>query len=438
MRTTILFIHFLLITVCFGQGLFESALGSGEEGSEQNYQLNGAIRGGVYVGKIPGEDEADIKNQYGELALKMTVRKKSFGDGFAEVRFRKGNEYGKKIESIDFREGYLSTHLGKFDFIVGQQIVVWGRADGFNPTNNITPMNMLVKSPDEDDKRLSNMLVRSYYNLNPVRFEFIWIPVYKSSTVPVEIMPLPAGVKLNSDTEEGFSNISDGSFGGKIDLTLPSFGASISFFNGQATTPGIKLDLVNVQSPILLLQPYRMNVIGCDFSTTLSALSLGLRGEFAYRMPFEYDNNTYTPSPDFQYVLGIDREFGDLSLILQYFGRFVEDFEELTIPQDPAKMMGYTIAHKNRLISFQTEEITHSAVFRPSWSLLHETLTLEALGSYNFTTEEIYIVPRVSYDITDALIFSVGGDIFAGPDATLYGTTDHYLSAGYMQVKVEF
>jgi len=183
---------------------------------------------------------------------------------------------------------------------------------------------------------------------------------------------------------------------------------------------------------------YRLHIIGADFSTTIG--DYGFRGEFAYRYPnADYQDNIYLPNPDFQYVIGLDREFGtNASLILQYMGRYVFDYSKLTMPVLPDSMPQYQLALKNRLISFQTNEITHSISFRPAWTFLYETLTVEAMGMYNFTTEELLLRPKLTYDITDALSATFGGEIYTGPEETLFGSVESYLSALYLELKSSF
>jgi hypothetical protein len=108
------------------------------------------------------------------------------------------------------------------------------------------------------------------------------------------------------------------------------------------------------------------------------------------------------------------------------------------LPVSPAAMPQYQLALKNRLISFQTNEITHSISFRPAWSFLYETLTVEAMGMYNFTTEELLLRPKLTYDITDAFSATFGGEIYTGPEESLYGSIESYLSAVFVELKSSF
>jgi len=156
------------------QSLFEEA----EKGEDQDkaFELNGYLRSALYLGKVPDRDLADMKSGYGEFSLKLKASKARFGSAFAEVRFRKGYEFNDYLSEINLREAYVSAYLGPFDFRIGHQIVAWGRADGINPTDNITPKNMLARSPDEDDRREANFLLRTFFNAHPVRIELIWVP----------------------------------------------------------------------------------------------------------------------------------------------------------------------------------------------------------------------------------------------------------------------
>jgi hypothetical protein len=180
-----------------------------------------------------------------------------------------------------------------------------------------------------------------------------------------------------------------------------------------------------------------MHVVGADFSTTIG--SIGFRGEFAYKDPHrDHKSNLYIPNPDLQYTIGCDKESGDFYIILQYIGRYVFDFTELTKPITPEEMMSYELSLNNRMFSSQQDEISHSISFRPAWKLMYETLNLELFGLYNFTTEELFLKPKASYYITDALKITLGGEIYTGPDNTLFGTIDSHLSSFFIELRTSF
>ena len=110
-----------MATTVVGQELFEGATGKEKD---KPFELNGYVRGTVYVGEDMDNDEAEIKSGYGELSFKVATRKMDFGDAFAEVRFRKGNEYDADVSDVNVREAYVNLYAGRFDFRIGHQIVV--------------------------------------------------------------------------------------------------------------------------------------------------------------------------------------------------------------------------------------------------------------------------------------------------------------------------
>ena len=71
----------LFILPAWSQGLFEEAVAGGSETDADHpaYELNGSIRGVVYGGKIPEEDDGEIKSNYAEATLKLRVRKQDSG-----------------------------------------------------------------------------------------------------------------------------------------------------------------------------------------------------------------------------------------------------------------------------------------------------------------------------------------------------------------------
>ncbi len=425
------------------QSLFEEATKDASESSEA-LDLGGYLRSTLYVGRAQTAEAGQIKSGYGEFSLKARVRKEGFGGAFAELRFREGQEFDARISQFTLREAYVDAFAGRFDFRVGHQIVVWGRADGLNPTDNITPKDMLARSPDEDDRRLANFLIRAYYNAQPVRLEGIWIPFYRPSRIPTEFISFPDNV-LYGGYNYPPARIEDSAFALKLNLELPALDGSLSYFNGYNPFPGLSAEVLDVKPPEIpvplvnaLLKSYRMHVIGADFATTVG--STGLRGEIAYRRPHgDYRESPYIINPDLYYVLGLDREFpGNLSLIFQYLGRYVIDFEELPPPPGPSLLPIYQLEEKNRLLASQQFELSHALSLRIAKSFLYETLDVELMGYVNLTSEEFFLKPKVTYEITDALKLVAGGEWYQGPADTLFDLMDPFLSAFFGELRLSF
>lgn len=430
----------LILSICMpvlGQGLFEQA--EGHKDQEQAFELNGYLRSVLYSGKAAGRNQGEIKSASGEFSLKLKASKGSFGSAFAEVRFRKGYEFNDYVTELNIREAYVSAYIGPFDFRIGHQIVAWGRADGINPTDNITPKNMLARSPDEDDRREANFLLRTFFNVRPLRFELIWVPFFRSSVVPTNLIPFPPGISLG-DPDYPDAGLKNGAVAAKLNVELAAFDFSLSYFNGHNPFAGISYSIPDPLSPEIniFLKSYRMQVLGADFSTTVGGL--GLRGEIAYKVPYEESlYSVHVPNPDLHYVFGLDKEFsGNFSIILQYLGRTVFDFYPLIEPFDPMALAAYELELKNRIITSQQFKTNHSISCRLAWNLLHETMNLEIVGLANLTTEEFLIRPKMAYDITDSLTFILGGELYSGPRDTLFDFIEDHLSSVFAELRISF
>ena len=384
---------------------------------ENHIKINGYLRAGIFGG------EKEIRNYYGEGALKLEVPIGTNASAFSEVRYRAD---GNNNHKFDIREAYVNLNLGKFDFRVGEQIVLWGRADGFNPTNNVTPQDFCVFSPEEDDKRLGNFIVKGVFNPYPFRIEVDWIPVYKSSLFPFIGKPMGDGIVWKNKKQP--YRWKDQSFGVKIDLEKPSFDLSLSYYNGLHKFPGIAYE--KTPSEILLSQePYRVHVVGTDFSTSLG--NYGLRGEFACSLPEKSNNSIYK---QVEYTIGIDRSWDAFNLIVQYIGKYIPDLTT-DIKGNP---MERKLNSLNRIVFTQHERWNHSVSVRPALSLLHETLNVELLGLCQFSTKEYFFQPKVRYAIADAVTLTVGGQLFYGPDDRLFGILEKTKNSVFTELKVSF
>lgn len=388
---------------------------------ENRIKINGYLRAGIFGG------EKEIRNYYGEGALKLAVPVGAKASAFSEIRYRVD---GNGHHQFYIREAYVNLNLGKFDFRAGKQIVLWGRADGFNPTNNVTPQDFCVFSPEEDDKRLGNFVVKGVFNPYLFRIEADWIPVYKSSLFPFIGKPMGDGIVWKNEKHP--YRWKDQSFGLKIDLEKPSFDLSLSYYNGLHKFPGITYEKT-VYEILLSQEPYRIHIIGADFSTSLG--KYGLRGEFACSLPEKSNNSIYSvPNKQMEYTIGIDRSWDNFSLIMQYIGKYIPDLTT-DIKGNPAERKLNSL---NRIVFTQHECWNHSVSVRPALSLLHETLNVELLGLCQFSTKEYFFQPKVRYAIADAVTLAMGGQLFYGPDDRLFGILEKTKNAVFTELKVSF
>ncbi|MBN1114644.1 MAG: hypothetical protein JXA66_04830 [Oligoflexia bacterium] len=417
------------------QDLFESSLAEGDTDFGKspgiNFEIPGYVRTNVYTGENADSGRFEFKQAQAEFALQPRFRDKDYGSAFADIRIN--NTYGNVV---DLHEAYIDAYAGNFNIKAGKQVVVWGKADGINPTNVITPQNMSVFSPNEDDSRDANVLIRSFYNFNPFRLEFIWVPVYGATTLPE--FSLPSSIVF-ADLSYPDNSVSNSSAALKFSYEAASIDASISYYDGWSVTPGFDYAGMQGTDVVVSLCSYRTRSIGADFSSSVFS-PFGLRGEVAYKRPDHPGFNEYTPKPELYYILGVDREFidGRLSVILQYIGKHVFSWGLPSSGTAPEQIVLSQVFQKNMLISGQQEKWSHSASLRPAYSMLNEILKAEALVMINFSTKELLLKSKLTYSISDMLSTAVGVDYYYGTDNTLFDLIGKYKSAVYAELKLYF
>ena len=135
--------------------------------------------------------------------------------------------------------------LNTLDLKLGQQIIVWGRADGINPSDNISPKNLKINSPHVDDKRLSNFIIDVNYAVGLLEIEALWVPVFKASTLPLDQTSLFGGAVSFEESEYPSSSLKDSARAVKIDLKSSLIDGSLSYYYGPSVMLGLDLGAVD-------------------------------------------------------------------------------------------------------------------------------------------------------------------------------------------------
>ncbi len=448
--------------VTTGSGLFEasqageatstSASGATEAPSSTGAELNGYVRGDIFAGQTQYRQRAELKAAYSEAALTLRVKKEKFGDAFAEARLRYGLQGDTTGLIVDLREAYANLYAGPLDLRLGKQIIVWGRADALNPTSNLTPVDFRIHSPVEDDRRVGNVGARAFLNFQPLRLEGVWMPLYEPTQLPP--LPLPPLVVVG-EPNYPLPRMQNGTEGARVHLEFPAIEMSASYLYGYALLPGLARGAVtvgaNAQAEVTRTA-YNQHVLGYDFATTLGDW-LGLRGEVAYRDPLHFRERVYAPNPDIQYVVGVDHTFGEVSVIAQYLGRYVFNWQRylagnvdtstltrLGEPQlaDAETEIDGVLRAKNQILFSQLHQTQNMASLRVEWLTMHQTLTASALAFVNFSTQEWLLFPKIAYALSDNMTATVGAEIYEGPQNTLFGVIRSELSAGYGELRMAF
>lgn len=415
--------------------------------SAQHAEFNGFTRGSAFG----GGETYDYASVFGEMGLQTR-----FDQGntflFSDLRFRTGLDFGEKISSFQIKEAYAAYRGEKVDIVLGNQIVQWGRTDGFNPTNNISSYDYFFLSGDPDDQKISSFMLRMRYRLNQnIDLDLIGIPFFVPSVYRYDLFDFGDAASFGKAAmpDKTFEN---GSIGARVNFEYPGIGFSVSYFNGYDPFYGFDVSNIDWSSgaPLVtnIATPYHKQSFGADFAIPVS--SWIIRGEVAWNLNEESEASINIPNPNLAYVAGIETSFAGVTTILQYIGKYDLEFTELEIPTitdptDPMAMMQYANAliyyeseSYNRHIFNQTEELNHGIALMLSRSFAFDLLNLELAGYYNITTEEFLVRPKIAYKMSDGLTLSVGANYMDGPENTVFDYSGKVLNGAFIELKATF
>ena len=443
---TFIIISLSFASLSFAQGLFESS--QTETASKFNLvEFNGYARGSAF-----GLSESyDYSAVFGEFCLQSEYSSKGTYI-YADLRFREGVDFGKEYTKLQIKEAYAGYQSDKFDIYLGNQIITWGRTDGFNPTNNITPQDYFFLSANLDDQKLSNFLLQVKCRISSViELEMIGIPFYSPSNYRFDLFATNEAVSY-ADISLPSKSFENSSVAARLNFEFSRIGFSASYFRGYNTFSGFTIQSIDWSTgvPIVLnsAKPHLKNTVGLDFALPIS--SWIIRGEIAYNITEEYEENIHIPNPDLFYVLGVEHNFWGFTSILQYVGRYTLDYTELSIPvlTDPTnplaqmqyanEMIEYESALFNRKMFYQQEETNHAIVLSANKSFAYDTWNVELSGYYNISSEELMIRPKLTWKITDALAASLGGAYMTGPEKSIFNYSSPVLSGVFIELKAKF
>jgi hypothetical protein len=320
-----------------------------------------------------------------------------------DSRFRRGYRADAQL-----LEGYLAFNFGTLEVRLGKQNVAWGRTDGINPTDNLTPRNYQILLPNDEDQRFGTWSARAVGALPGG----MTLTLFLSPDFTPHKVPVPAGGHA-IDLQKPAHRLSNAMAGIKLDRSSDGLDWSISYFHGPSLLPTAR----SFGSTIRLGYD-RTDVLGFDIARNFG--KFGFRSELAYT--FGVKSRSADPNASkgrLYWVAGFDRTFGDnLNVNVQGLLRWMPGRVD---PAGVADSSARGASLLNSAIYGQERGISPGMTFRVSNLWRHDTLRAELFGIVNAPRGDFYLRPLASYDVSDKLRISAGANIFAGPSATQYG-----------------
>jgi hypothetical protein len=332
-----------------------------------------------------------------------------------------------RLHTYDWRlrDAYVRLTLGPVELRVGHQLIVWGRADGINPTDNLSPTGYTLLVSEDGAQRSGTPSAQLTVSLRSFSITGVWLPYFLPSVVPLAPVtePLvyrkaPSGFDVQ---QAAFKLQQEG--GGPVDW-------SVSYFHGRDPLPDLKLDLSDPTMVVLALEHNRVDVIGADAAATLG--SWNLRAEAAYTQTHYSPNGTdpleLIKRPFIAAVLGFDRNLTEsLNINVQYLFRAIMQHTAppwLAVPE-LAEISTAFAAQVNQMDPYQ-----HGAMLRLGFRSPEGTFEAEALAlawvahGLNRPVQDTFnymLRGRFSYAISDEWKVLVGADWFDGPATSFFG-----------------
>ncbi len=310
-----------------------------------------------------------------------------------------------KRNYLNFPEAFLDIYFDTFDLRLGKQIVNWGKADAFNPTDNVTPTDYSNLLEGED---IGVVAVNLNYYWDNWNLQLIGVPGFTPTRLPPRgtrfslippVTPLPV-----EDPELPSNTIDNSQFGARLKTTYRGWDFSVSYYDGVNDIPSPVLRPSPV-FPFATVVPvyHRFRAIGGDFATTFDRW--GLHGEAAY---LKFDGDKEDARID--YVIGFDYTKSDilfdhdLFIIVEYAG------EEVT---EKGSALDTGTALDRVFMSAVATKITYE---------FSEYTRLEVKGAVDFYQgNDFYFQSQMVHQVTDNFEVAVGVDVLGGPRDTFFG-----------------
>lgn len=387
----------------------------------------GSLRGSYWsmVHNASGADDIGNADLWLKVTPHLTEDTTLVAEGWSRASTTPANISNPNKTTGRLREGYLNTSYGAADFRIGKQIIVWGRADQLNPTDNLSPRDNSQLFVEPDDQRHGTIAAKATYNFtnafSGLAASAIWLPVFRPNILPISP---PVGISFTEIIP------AKDQYAFKLEQTGREIDWSLSYFNGYDLNPD--LGLRTPQN--LALNHHRIRVLGADAATVIGRY--GVRSEIAYTWTEDKSgDDPFTKNPFLYWVTGADRTFLEyLNINLQYFARRVTDFQN---PNAIANPQVLPVAIQQSIISSQQDGFQQGMSLRIANKWLNETLDAELAAIYNFTRQDYLLRPKISYAFNDHWRGNLGVNIFRGKNGSFFGLLKNR-SAAFAEIRYGF
>lgn len=313
-----------------------------------------------------------------------------------------GSVFSKRL-----REGFFEIDSNPWTWRIGRQIIAWGRSDRINPTDSLSPRDLTLLVPDDDEQRIGiNASLIQYQFENSLSITGV-VAQFEENRIPQGALPKKNLIKSEKSKRPEWALKVDHS-GGDVDW-------SISYFDGYNRLPRYWIESLSPSGPVVRSDYERVQTLGADFA--LAHESWTIRGEFSYsRLKQDCISCAISRREIARTVLGVDRDFWDTANVNVQFFTILRNYDPESI-----SLKNKSIALALNRINSEFAEFEWGMTFRISDKFFNDSLKLELAAIADFTNLSGVFRPRASYSLNDSIKISAGFDYFQGGEQTFFG-----------------
>lgn len=313
-----------------------------------------------------------------------------------------------KREDVGLRELYVKATGLPCAPAVGKRLVLWGRADGINPTDQISASNYRRLTPKESDQRTGRWGVHLDCSTDAGQVQVHVLDRFEFHDVPLNQV---AGVSFQADRPRVRPTLA---------LKYEALGSaadwSVSFIDGHDLYPTMAVRSLMAQALVLGREATRMRMVGADVAVVQDELAY--RGELAW-VNFEQAANPLVARRR-SYVSavgGVEWSFGDRETIsVQGFWKSLR-----TAPLPSGSAISASLQRAQALISNELDRNQYGATLRYARPLFESKADLDFFAVWAQPRGDWTVRGRLHYALSDAMRLSLGFDLFRGPRHSFLG-----------------
>lgn len=307
-------------------------------------------------------------------------------------------------------EAYLDMSLGPVDVRLGNQLINWGTADGINPTSVANPRDLLSVTDLGIAGAPVPAVAATYYFGSASAVTGVLILDFVPATVPGQLAQLEPEGKPDSlrDSLE---------FAVRGETMLGGHNVYASYFRGWEDLPAAWLQATGLPDPYPPFAPRlkyrRMHQFGLATAGTVGDAAVWLEG--AVTVPDKLEELDAAPpatmplssnDPSFQVVVGTDYTFN--------IGTGLFASAQVIYDSANALLSPYTQPGQERKAGVYSLLV---ARYSPT-----DDHHLELVGLVDLTGKAGLVIPRYTYELTQAVELSIGAIAGFGDDKSPMGS----------------